>query len=79
MRRGADETGEVSTPRRAVRDQEVRPAPVEPPGMTASYRDSLGTLTGRILEADLTPAIELPVSILEVLPTRALFDRVAAA
>ncbi len=46
-------------------------AATEPP---PSYREALGTFTGRILEPDRTPAIKLPVSAVEFEPSRFLLE-----
>ncbi len=50
--------------------------PIEPAGLEApaSYRLALGTLTGRLLEPDLTPVADLPVSAVEFEPSRFLLD-----
>ena len=61
----------------AQREVVEQPAPVEPADMPESYRDWLGTLTGRILEADETPAVDLPVAILELQATRWLVEPAA--
>ncbi|MBM4015822.1 MAG: carboxypeptidase regulatory-like domain-containing protein [Planctomycetes bacterium] len=42
--------------------------------MPASYRAALGGFTGRLLEPDLTPVAELPVSAVEFEPSRFLLD-----
>ncbi|MSR46387.1 MAG: carboxypeptidase regulatory-like domain-containing protein [Planctomycetes bacterium] len=64
-----------ASPLAAARQPDPK-APPEPAAtaMPATYLAALGTLTGRLLEPDMTPVVGLPVSVVELEPSRFLLD-----
>lgn len=66
----ADATG-VDAARAAEPQAPPEPASREAP---ESYKKALGALTGRLLEPDLTPVADLPISAVEFEPSRFLLD-----